>query len=113
MQWEGIDVSNNNSTSTSNSDSKNRESYLDNGNADLSLSEGNLTGVSDNVSQGTNSLVSDTKATNNMKEKTELISQGNIGITSSAELLQKWRETIINIDSMIIEECSDLFMRIY
>ena len=110
---EGIDVSNNNSTSTSNSDSKNRESYLDNGNADLSLSEGNLTGVSDNVSQGTNSLVSDTKATNNMKEKTELISQGNIGITSSAELLQKWRETIINIDMMILDECSDLFMRIY
>ena len=46
-------------------------------------------------------------------EKTDLQSQGNIGITSSAELLQKWREVLINIDEIIIEECRDLFMRIY
>ena len=46
-------------------------------------------------------------------EKTVLVSQGNIGITSSAELLQKWREVLINIDEIIIEDCRDLFMRIY
>lgn len=47
------------------------------------------------------------------KEKTELISQGNIGITSSAELLTKWRDSIISINELIIEECSQLFMGVY
>ena len=46
-------------------------------------------------------------------EKTELISQGNIGITSSAQLLKEWREVLINMDKIIIESCNDLFMKIY
>ena len=49
----------------------------------------------------------------NSKEEYTLTSQGNIGITSSAELLNKWRETILNIDLMIFEECNDLFMQIF
>ena len=49
----------------------------------------------------------------NSKEQYTLISQGNIGITSSAELLSKWRETLLNIDLMIFEECNDLFMQIF
>ena len=47
------------------------------------------------------------------REEYTLTSQGNIGITSSAELLTKWRETILNIDLMIFEECNDLFMQIF
>ena len=49
----------------------------------------------------------------NSKEQYTLTSQGNIGITSSAELLTKWRETLLNIDLMIFEECNDLFMQIF
>ena len=49
----------------------------------------------------------------NSREEYTLTSQGNIGITSSAELLSKWRETILNIDLMIFEECNDLFMQIF
>ena len=49
----------------------------------------------------------------NSKEAYTLTSQGNIGITSSAELLTKWRETLLNIDLMIFEECNDLFMQIF
>ena len=49
----------------------------------------------------------------NSKEQYTLTSQGNIGITSSAELLAKWRETLLNIDLMIFEECNDLFMQIF
>ena len=49
----------------------------------------------------------------NSKEEYTLTSQGNIGITSSAELLTKWRETILNIDLMIFEECNDLFMQTF
>ena len=51
--------------------------------------------------------------TGKLLEKTELISKGNIGTTSSAELLEKWRECLINIDKMIIESCQDLFMQVY
>ena len=49
----------------------------------------------------------------NSKEEYTLISQGNIGITSSAELLDKWRQVLLNIDLMIFEECNDLFMQIF
>ena len=53
------------------------------------------------------------ESSGNSKEEYTLTSQGNIGITSSAELLTKWRETILNIDLMIFEECNDLFMQIF
>ena len=53
------------------------------------------------------------ESTGNSKEEYTLISQGNIGITSSAELLDKWRQVLINIDLMIFEECNDLFMQIF
>ena len=109
---EGNDTSNNVSSTVAKSDSISKESYLDNGNADLSLTDG-LTGISSNGSTGDTQSKSDITASNKSTEKTELISQGNIGITSSAELLERWRNTIINIDKMIIEECRDLFMQIY
>lgn len=109
---EGNDTSNNVSSTVAKSDSISKESYLDNGNADLSLTDG-LTGISSNGSTGDTQSKSDSTASNKSSEKTELISQGNIGITSSAELLERWRNTIINIDNMIIEECKDLFMLIY
>ena len=89
--------------------SLNKESYLDNGNASLDLTEGNLTGV--NSSDGNGITESDMSGEN--EQLTELISKGNIGVTSSAELLKQWRQVLINIDEMIIEECRDLFMMIY
>ena len=53
------------------------------------------------------------ESTGNSREEYTLTSQGNIGITSSAELLAKWRDVLINIDLMIFEECNDLFMQIF
>ena len=91
------------------SNTLNKESYLDNGNASLDLTEGNLTGV--NSSDGNGTTESDMSGEN--EQLTELISKGNIGVTSSAELLKQWRQVLINIDEMIIEECRDLFMMIY
>lgn len=101
----------NTSKSKTNAKSKtlNKESYLDNGNASLDLTEGNLTGV--NASDGNGITESDMTGEN--EQLTELISKGNIGVTSSAELLKQWRQVLINIDEMIIEECRDLFMMIY
>ena len=62
---------------------------------------------------GSSNSISTGESTGNSKEEYTLISQGNIGITSSAELLAKWREVLINIDLMIFEECNDLFMQIF
>ena len=45
-----------------------------------------------------------------MNEK--FISKGNIGVTSSAELLEKWREVIIDIDNEIIDGAEKYFMQI-
>ena len=106
----------NNSTdmlSNNNGTQKSKESYLENGNADLGLNEGNLTGVSETSQNNTSNGSTSTNYENNQNEKTKLVSQGNIGVTSSAELLKQWREVLINIDNMIIEECRDLFMTIY
>ena len=102
-----------------------KESSISDGVSTSSLVDGYLTGVSSD--NGSSSTVGSSNSSDNLTsegtlsqtengktvEKTELLSQGNIGITSSAELLQKWREVLINIDEIIIEDCRDLFMRIY
>ena len=72
-------------------------------------------------SQGENnaSTASNATSTNNQTgensqtERTSLISQGNIGITSSAQLLKEWRDVIINIDRMILDDLEDLFLLLY
>lgn len=90
-----------------------KESNIGNGNASLSFDS--LTSISqnDNNFNNTNSTNNNISNSGNEREETTLLSQGNIGITSSAELLTKWRESIINIDQLIINECRELFMTIY
>ena len=114
-----------------------KESGINDGVAEVSLSDGYLTASSSdtgttsdtttsttttkNTTSGTASSEDDVKSKGEMSqtgnektlEKTELISQGNIGITSSAQLLKEWREVLINMDKIIIESCNDLFMKIY
>lgn len=103
IENEGI----NNSTIDNINNSK--ESYLDNGNGDVGLEEGFLTGVSQTADTNKSKM----EQNNNLNEKTTLTSKGNIGITSSAELLRDWRSVLINIQDQLIKECEDLFMRIY
>lgn len=68
----------------------------------------------DKTSSNYNDNNSSNSSTNNIgREETTLVSKGNIGITSSAELLQKWREALINIDELIFEDMQDLFMLVY
>lgn len=69
----------------------------------------NQTGtVTNDITQTDSNKIDETQA-----ETTELISQGNIGVTSSAELLEKWRKVILNIDMMLLNELSNLFLKIY
>lgn len=101
----------NKTNGTDNTDYK--ESNVANGNA--SLSTDSLTSINQNNNNFNNTNSSNSSVVNkgNEREETTLLSQGNIGITSSAELLQKWRDVIINIDQMILKECRDLFMTVY
>ena len=72
-------------------------------------------------SKGENTATTNSNATstnnqtgeNTQTEKTTLISKGNIGVTSSAQLLKEWREVIINIDEMILNDLEDLFMLLF
>lgn len=98
-------------TGSDNTDFK--ESNIGNGNATLSYNS--LTSINQNNNDFNNNKSSNSNVINkgNEREETTLVSQGNIGITSSAELLEKWRNTIINIDQQIINECRDLFMTIF
>ena len=72
-------------------------------------------------SQGENTASTTSNATstnnqtgeNSQTERTTLISKGNIGITSSAQLLKEWRDVIINIDEMILNDLEDLFLLLY
>ena len=72
-------------------------------------------------SQGENTATSSSNGTstsnqsgeNTQSEKTSLISKGNIGVTSSAQLLKEWREVIINIDELILNDLEDLFMLLF
>lgn len=100
-------------TSKDNTIQDNIESYLENGNADIGLDNGNATGVSQVKGESGSTANSSTNINTSSKEKTSLTSQGNIGITSSAELLRDWRSVLINIQEMIITDCSDLFMGVY
>ena len=111
---------NNNSTSnTSNVNSKtsSENKTLTTPNQQYTMNNNYVDGIIqndvNNNSSGTNKINSLNITKGNGKEITKLISKGNIGITSSAELLEKWRNVIININEQIIEECSILFMGVY
>ena len=110
---EGSNTSMNDVTVDNSSTSNVLESNIDNGNASLELESGSLTNVGKSTLNDNTKSSNSVNDTTNQTERTKLSSKGNIGVTSSAELLEKWRKVIINIDDLIINECSDLFMQVY
>ena len=120
-------------TSSNQSTGDSKTSQLNDGVASASLDANYLTGVSHDESSSTDNQQSKTSSNdkhestitgnqseeetnrreNTQSETTSLVSQGNIGITSSAQLLKEWRDVLINMDEMIIKDCRDLFMQIY
>ena len=126
-------TSNGEFSSTNQSTGNHKTSQLNDGVSNASLEQGYLTGVSRDDLTNTDNQQSESTTKNNQQltdsgtqsqeetnrrenTQTETItfkSQGNIGVTSSAELLQKWRDVLINIDEMIIKECRVLFMQVY
>lgn len=119
---------------TNRDSANNRESVLDTPmNSQSNIDNNYLSGVrnTDNKSDSTTNNSSNVEMNNNInnnsvahetisqsndndqRERTELISQGNIGTTSSAKLLEEWRNVLINLDKIIIDDCRKLFMLVY
>lgn len=106
-----------NNTSNVNSKTTSENKTLTTPNQQYTLNNNYVDGINqndvNNNSTGTSNIKSENISKGNGREVTKLVSKGNIGITSSAELLEKWRNVIININEQIIEDCSILFMGVY
>ena len=115
----GESVGNSQARSTSNNNSTSNDLSIANDTPQNKIDDLDkyMTSASKSNSSSTNN--SSSNANNSVKNKTnnteeyELISQGNIGVTSSAELLEKWRAVLINIDEMIFKELENLFLFVY
>lgn len=107
-----------NSTSSGNSSNKanNKNTVNDTPDTRFTSSENFATSITtdETTTNSENRESGETTSTSNQNStlSEKFISKGNIGITSSAELLQKWREVIIDIDNEIIEEADKFFMQI-
>ena len=107
-----------NSTNTSNSSNKadNKNTVNDTPDTRFTSTENFATSItndettSNSTNTGTGETTSTSDQNNNVRDK--FTSKGNIGVTSSAELLEKWREVIIDIDNEIIEGADKYFMQI-
>lgn len=116
---------NNQSTSTQNTTIDNKQSQLADGVSQASLTDGYLTGVdkSESTGTGTDSVTSSQNQTSeqsgtstteqSITDTTTFTSKGDVGIQTPAYAITEWRKVIININQMIIDECKDLFMKIY
>ena len=92
--------SNSNSSTSSESSSQ----------ASANSSSSSQTTSSDNM---TNESSMTNQQQNQLEETTTFTSKGDIGIQTPAYAITEWRKVLININQMIIEECHDLFMKLY
>ena len=104
------------STSNNNSSANNKNVVNDTPDTRFTSTENFATSITNDESttNSTNTINGETTNTSNQNSNVNerFTSKGNIGITSSAELLEKWRDIIIDIDNEIIEEADKLFMQI-
>ena len=104
------------STSNSNNTGNNKNIVNDTPDTRFATTENFATSITtdETTSQSTNTGTGETTSTSNQNNNVtdKFTSKGNIGITSSAELLEKWRNIIIDVDNEIIEEADLLFMQI-
>ena len=104
------------STTNSNTTANNKNTVNDTPDTRFTSTENFATSITNDESstQNTNSGTGETTNTSsqNSNVNERFTSKGNIGVTSSAELLEKWREVIIDIDNEIIEGADIFFMQI-
>ena len=104
------------STSNNNSSANNKNVVNDTPDTRFTSTENFATSITtdETISNSTNTGTGETTSTSNQNNnvRDKFTSKGNIGVTSSAELLEKWREVIIDIDNEIIEGAEKYFMQI-
>lgn len=110
-----------NATQSTNSNNESKSSNLADGVSQSSLTDGYLT--SSGKTEQTDTSQSEATGNSNqnitgnneqqLTEKTTFTSKGDIGVQTPAYAITEWRKVIININQMIINECEDLFMKIY
>ena len=103
-------------TSNSNSNVNNKNTVNDTPDTRFTSTENFATSITNDESttNSSNTINGETTNTSNQNSNVNerFTSKGNIGVTSSAELLEKWRDVIIDIDNEIIEEADMFFMQI-
>ena len=104
------------STSNNNSSANNKNTVNDTPDTRFTTTENFATSITNDESttNSSNTINGETTNTSNQNSNVNerFTSKGNIGVTSSAELLEKWREVIIDIDNEIIEGAEKFFMQI-
>ena len=104
------------STSNNNSSANNKNIVNDTPDTRFTSTENFATSITNDESTTNSSNTINGEPTNTSNQNSNVnerfTSKGNIGVTSSAELLEKWREVIIDIDNEIIEEADKFFMQI-
>ena len=112
----GTATSTSTSTSNTNNNSSNKNTVNDTPDTRFTSTENFATSITtdETSSNSTNTGNGETTNTSNQNSNVneKFTSKGNIGVTSSAELLEKWRDVIIDIDNEIIEEADMFFMQI-
>ena len=104
------------STSNSNNISNNKNVVNDTPDTRFTSTENFATSITNDETTTNSSNTGSGETTNTSNQNSNVnekfTSKGNIGVTSSAELLEKWREVIIDIDNEIIEGAEKYFMQI-
>lgn len=85
--------------------------YLTSATVDDGQDKNTNTGTNTSLTESTTSGTSTDKR--NLDEDTTLTRKGNNGTASESELLNMYRETFLNIDMMVIDELSELFLGIW
>ena len=104
------------STSNSNTTANNKNTVNDTPDTRFTTTENFATSITNDETTTNSSSTGNGETTNTSNQNSSLnerfTSKGNIGVTSSAELLEKWREVIIDIDNEIIKNADMFFMQI-
>lgn len=87
------------------------DKYLTSATVDDGQDKNTNTGTNTSQTESTTSGTSTDER--NLDEDTTLTRKGNNGTASESELLNLYRETFLNIDMMVIEDLSDLFLGIW
>ena len=104
------------STSNNNSSANNKNTVNDTPDTRFTSTENFASSITNDESTTNSSNTINGETTNKSNQNSNVnerfTSKGNIGVTSSAELLEKWREVIIDIDNEIIDGAEKFFMQI-